>query len=47
LGAGWDGNYNGSPLAATDYWFVVEYMEKDSNGIAVWKTYKSHFSLIR
>ncbi len=46
-GIGWDGNYNGSPLAATDYWFVVEYMEKDSNGITVWKTYKSHFSLIR
>jgi gliding motility-associated-like protein len=47
LSLGWDGNYNGSPLIATDYWFVVEYLEKDSNGIDVWKTFKSHFSLIR
>ena len=47
LGQGWDGNYNGNPLPATDYWFVLEYIEKDSNGSNVWRTFKSHFSLLR
>lgn len=47
LGLGWDGNYNGKPLPATDYWFVLEYTEKDSNGINVSRTFKSHFSLLR
>ncbi len=41
-GTGWDGTYNGHPLPATDYWFVVDYGE---NGIV--KQFKSHFSLKR
>jgi len=36
---GWDGTYNGNPLPATDYWFVVNL----ENG----RTAKGHFSLIR
>jgi gliding motility-associated-like protein len=47
LGLGWDGNYNGRQLPATDYWFVLEYLEKDSTGSDVWRTFKSHFSLLR
>jgi gliding motility-associated-like protein len=42
LGSGWDGTYNGQPLPATDYWFVVEYAEQNSS-----KIFKSHFSLKR
>ncbi len=38
-GIGWDGTYNGAPLPASDYWFIVE----RENGI----TYKGHFSLLR
>ena len=30
LGPGWDGNYNGNPLPSSDYWFLVEYTEDDS-----------------
>ena len=41
-GAGWDGNYTGHPLPATDYWFIVEYTEQNSV-----KKFKSHFSLKR
>jgi gliding motility-associated-like protein len=39
---GWDGRYNGELLPATDYWFVVNYIE---NGIE--KVFKSHFTLKR
>lgn len=39
---GWDGNYIGQPMPATDYWFTVEYVEQ-----GVIKKYKSHFSLKR
>jgi gliding motility-associated-like protein len=39
---GWDGTYNGQPLPATDYWFVVDYPE---DGII--KKFRSHFSLKR
>lgn len=39
---GWNGMYNGQPLPASDYWFTVEYDEKDSS-----KVFKSHFSLKR
>lgn len=42
LDPGWDGTYNGHPLPATDYWFVVEYAEQN-----VSKKFKSHFSLKR
>jgi len=41
-GPGWDGNYNGNPLPASDYWFQVFYTYNDSNQI-----FKSHFSLKR
>ncbi len=38
-GPGWNGIYSGTPLPATDYWFVLEL----DNG----RTVKGHFSLIR
>ncbi len=41
-GTGWNGTYNGRPLPATDYWFVVDYPE---DGMV--KQYKSHFTLKR
>lgn len=41
-GTGWNGTYNGRPLPATDYWFVVDYPE---DGII--KKFRSHFSLKR
>jgi gliding motility-associated-like protein len=41
-GDGWDGNYHGAPMPASDYWFLVEYEE---NGMM--KKFKSHFSLKR
>jgi gliding motility-associated-like protein len=40
--SGWNGTYNGRPLPATDYWFVVDYPE---DGII--KKFRSHFSLKR
>jgi gliding motility-associated-like protein len=39
---GWDGKYNGSELASTDYWFTVEYTENGEN-----KIFKSHFAMKR
>jgi gliding motility-associated-like protein len=36
---GWDGTYNGKPLPATDYWFVID-MENGKNA-------KGHFSMLR
>jgi gliding motility-associated-like protein len=36
---GWDGNYNGQTLPATDYWYAIEF----DNGRIV----KGHFSMIR
>ena len=41
-GPGWDGNYNGNPLPATDYWFTVYYVEQKKN-----EQFSSHFSLLR
>lgn len=41
-GAGWDGNYTGHPMPASDYWFTVEYTEQ-----GITKKFKSHFSLKR
>lgn len=41
-GTGWDGNYNGNPLPATDYWFTVYYTEQNNN-----LSFSSHFSLVR
>lgn len=41
-GPGWDGTFNGNPLPADDYWFIVNYVE---NGVP--REYRSHFSLVR
>lgn len=41
-GDGWDGNYHGAPMPATDYWFLIEYEEK-----GMMKKFKSHFALKR
>jgi gliding motility-associated-like protein len=41
-GPGWDGNYNGNPLPANDYWFTVYYTEQNTN-----HQFNSHFSLVR
>ena len=38
-GAGWDGNFKGHHMPATDYWYVVELDDG--------RTVKGHFSLIR
>ncbi|WP_164879170.1 T9SS type B sorting domain-containing protein [Flavobacterium cerinum] len=38
-GPGWDGTYNGRPLPATDYWFVIH--------LETGRTIKGHFSLLR
>ncbi|KAB1156526.1 Ig-like domain-containing protein [Flavobacterium luteum] len=42
FGEGWDGNYNGKQLPASDYWFTINYFEND-----VLKSFKAHFSLKR
>jgi gliding motility-associated-like protein len=39
---GWNGNFNGTPLPADDYWFTIEYQEQQIN-----KIFKSHFALKR
>ncbi|MDI1257080.1 MAG: choice-of-anchor L domain-containing protein [Flavobacterium sp.] len=39
---GWDGTFNGKPMLADDYWFVVKYTEGGIN-----KEFKAHFSLKR
>jgi gliding motility-associated-like protein len=39
---GWDGTYIGSVLPSTDYWFTIEYKEKDQQ-----KLFKAHFALKR
>ncbi|PBJ10967.1 T9SS type B sorting domain-containing protein [Flavobacterium sp. ACN6] len=41
-GAGWDGNFDGSPLPSSDYWFRVTYTQ---NGII--QEFRSHFSMKR
>ena len=40
-GNGWDGTYNGTILAGSDYWFEISYI--NSNGIP--SKYNAHFSL--
>lgn len=39
----WDGTFQGQPLPATDYWFVLEYMDTNNEK----QTFKAHFSLLR
>ena len=41
-GPGWDGNFNGNSLPASDYWFTVYYTEQNTN-----QKFSSHFSLVR
>ena len=41
-GQGWDGTFNGQAMPATDYWFVVEYLDKQ-----IKKEFRAHFSLKR
>ncbi|MEO9556158.1 MAG: T9SS type B sorting domain-containing protein, partial [Nonlabens ulvanivorans] len=38
-GPGWDGNYNGTPLPSSDYWFKATLMDGT--------TFSSHFTLKR
>ncbi len=38
--AGWDGTYNGNPLPSTDYWYVINLPESDTQLLG-------HFTLIR
>lgn len=47
LDIGWDGFSNGVLMPTTDYWFVLNYIEKMQNGNLESKTFKSHFSLKR
>jgi gliding motility-associated-like protein len=47
LDLGWDGNYNGKFMPASDYWFTLNYKEKEGNGELKSKSFKSHFSLKR
>lgn len=44
---GWDGYQNGNLLPATDYWFTLNYLEKENNGESKSRFFKSHFSLKR
>lgn len=39
---GWDGTYNGQPMTADDYWFVVKYAEQGIN-----KEFRAHFAIKR
>lgn len=47
LDLGWDGNYRGNLMPASDYWFILNYKEKVQNGGLESKIFKSHFSLKR
>lgn len=40
---GWDGTFNGKPMPASDYWFLIEYL--DSGKAA--KHFRAHFTLKR
>lgn len=40
---GWDGQYKGVPLPATDYWYVAHFFEHTGQV----RNFKGHFSLIR
>ena len=40
---GWDGRFNNTQMPSSDYWFLLEYV--DRNGLP--KTFKSHFTLKR
>jgi gliding motility-associated-like protein len=40
---GWDGTYNGAFMPTNDYWFRVEYLNKESQP----KVFTSNFTLKR
>lgn len=40
---GWDGMYNGVAMPSSDYWFRLEYLDKDGQP----KIFRSHFTLKR
>ncbi len=42
LGPGWDGNFGGTPMPSSDYWFRVDYTEGGNV-----KQFKGHFTLKR
>lgn len=44
--SGWDGNFNGKPMPATDYWFKLSYLDDNGNRVVA-KYMQSHFSLRR
>ncbi len=41
---GWNGNFNGNPLPESDYWFLVELINKEDGSIRI---ERGHFSLVR
>ncbi|WP_372917440.1 T9SS type B sorting domain-containing protein [Salegentibacter sp.] len=43
-GAGWDGTYRGRNLPADDYWFSLEYLDRNTGETNI---FKSHFTLKR
>lgn len=45
-GNGWDGTYNGSDMFSNDYWFVIFYTGRETEGYPD-KEFKAHFSLKR
>ena len=42
-GNGWNGSYNGKPMPANDYWFVVEYFDEQN----IRQIFRSHIALKR
>lgn len=42
-GVGWDGNFHGRPMPASDYWFKLEYIDYNEQP----QTFRAHFSLKR
>lgn len=43
-GAGWDGSFGGRDLPANDYWFKLEYLDRNTGKTSI---FKSHFTLKR
>jgi large repetitive protein len=46
-GEGWNGTLNGQPLPSTDYWFTVDFYEKQQTGVIAPRQFKAHFTLKR
>ncbi len=43
-GAGWDGSFGGRDLPSNDYWFKLEYLDRNTGKTSI---FKSHFTLKR